>query len=117
MENQHNVTGQFLPGNKLGKGRVKGSRNKLTQLLLDRVASRQEDGLSLEDIVMDIAYDVEMPAELRFKAASKILDIVHPKSASVEVQIDDENSISPEQMDNRIKQLIGLAKPAEVELG
>lgn len=115
--NRDNVTGQFLPGNKLGKGRAKGSRNKLTQLLLDRVASRQEDGLSLEDIVMDIAYDPEMPAELRFKAASKILDIVHPKSASVEVTLDDESTISPEQMDARIKQLMGLAKPAEIDLG
>lgn len=112
---RNQVTGQFLPGNKLGKGRVKGSRNKLTQALLDRVAARQEDNLSLEDVVMDIAYDPNQPAELRLKAAAKILDIVHPKSASVEVTLDDENSISPAEMEARIEQLLGLAKPVEAE--
>ncbi|MGL4852199.1 MAG: hypothetical protein ACRC3Z_06090 [Phocaeicola sp.] len=109
------INGQFLPGNTLGKGRVKGSRNKLTQALLDRVAARQEDNLSLEDVVMDIAYDPNQPAELRLKAAAKILDIVHPKSASVEVTLDDETGISPAEMEARIEQLLGLAKPVEKE--
>ncbi|MGL4519222.1 MAG: hypothetical protein ACRCUJ_06000, partial [Phocaeicola sp.] len=61
------INGQFLSGNTLGKGRPKGSRNKMTQLMLDRVSSRSEDGLSMEEIMMDIAQDPNQPAELRFK--------------------------------------------------
>ncbi|MGL4519412.1 MAG: hypothetical protein ACRCUJ_06990, partial [Phocaeicola sp.] len=82
------INGQFLSGNTLGKGRPKGSRNKMTQLMLDRVSSRSEDGLSMEEIMMDIAQDPNQPAELRFKAAAKISDLVFPKAASIEVQMD-----------------------------
>ncbi|MGL4518234.1 MAG: hypothetical protein ACRCUJ_00670, partial [Phocaeicola sp.] len=72
------INGQFLSGNTLGKGRPKGARNKMTQLMLDRVSSRSEDGLSMEEIMMDIAQDPNQPAELRFKAAAKISDLVFP---------------------------------------
>lgn len=33
------VKNTFLPGNNYGKGRIKGSRNKLTQQMLDAVAN------------------------------------------------------------------------------
>ena len=106
VEGQESGSGKFLPGNKLGKGRKKGSRNKMTQLMLDRVAGRSEDGLSMEEIIMDIAQDPSMPAELRFKAASKVADLVFPKAASVEVKIDDEDKLTKEQIDNRLKTLM-----------
>ncbi|MGL4518677.1 MAG: hypothetical protein ACRCUJ_02960 [Phocaeicola sp.] len=106
VEGQEPETGKFLPGNKLGKGRKKGSRNKMTQLMLDRVAHRSEDGLSMEEILMDIAQDPNQPPELRFKAASKVADLVFPKAASVEVKVDDDDKLSKEQIDQRLQTLI-----------
>lgn len=100
-------TGKFLPGNNLGKGRPKGSRNKMTQRMLDRVAARSEDGLSMEEIMMDIAQDPKQPAELRFKAAAKISDLVFPKASSVEVKMDDEGVMNKDQIDLELKRLLG----------
>lgn len=100
------TSGKFLTGNALGKGRPKGSRNKMTQLMLDRVSARSEDGLSVEEIMLDIAQDPNQPAELRFKAAAKISDLVFPKAASVEVQIEDTSALSKSEMDARLKQLL-----------
>lgn len=101
------ATGKFLPGNNLGKGRPKGSRNKMTQRMLDRVAARSEDGLSMEEIMMDIAQDPKQPAELRFKAAAKISDLVFPKASSVEVKMDDEGVMNKDQIDLELKRLLG----------
>lgn len=100
-------TGKFLPGNTSGKGRPKGSRNKMTQRMLDRVAARSEDGLSMEEIMMDIAQDPKQPAELRFKAAAKISDLVFPKASSVEVKMDDEGVMNKDQIDLELKRLLG----------
>lgn len=100
-------TGKFTGGGK-GPGRPKGSRNKMTQKMLNRVASRSEDGLSVEEIMLDIAQDPQMPSELRFKAAAKIADLVFPKAASIEVQIDEKEAMSKDQMDNRLRELLTL---------
>lgn len=109
MENKRDeTTGRFLPGH-AGPGRPRGSRNKMTQLMLDRVSERSEDGLSMEEIMMDIAQDPNQPSELRFKAASKIADLVYPRAASVEVTIDEEGSLSSEELDARIKQLMSFS--------
>ncbi len=99
-------TGKFLPGNKMGKGRPKGSRNKLNQQMLDRVAEKSEAGLSPEEIIMGIMQDPSMPPELRFKAAAKIMDMVHPKAQSIELVVDDKDTMSKSQMEDRIKQLV-----------
>lgn len=112
---QDPVTGKFLPGNKLAKGRKKGSRNRMTQQMLDRVASRSEDGLSMEEILMDIAQDPNAPSELRFKAASKVADLVFPKAASVEVKIDDEDKMTKEQIDQRLTSLLSAFAKEQVE--
>lgn len=101
------ASGKFLPGNSLGKGRPKGSRNKMTQRMLDRVAARSEDGLSMEEIMMDIAQDTRQPAELRFKAAAKISDLVFPKASSVEVKMEDEGVMNKDQIDLELKRLLG----------
>ena len=100
-------TGQFVKGNSGSGGRPKGSRNKMTQRMLNRVAERSEDGLSMEEIMMDIAQDPNMPAELRFKAAAKVSDLVYPKASSVEVKMDDKENLSKEQIDARLKTLLG----------
>ncbi|WAX14269.1 hypothetical protein ECO319P1_00113 [Escherichia phage ECO319P1] len=107
VENGRNVkTGQFVKGNSVAKGRPKGSRNKMTQRMLNRVSERSEDGLSMEEIMMDIAQDPNMPAELRFKAAAKVADLVYPKASSVEVKMDEKEDMSKEQIDNRLRQLL-----------
>lgn len=115
IEGRSVKTGQFVKGNTQGKGRPKGSRNKMTQRMLNRVAERSEDGLSMEEIMMDIAQDSQMPAELRFKAAAKVSDLVYPKASSVEVKMDEKESMSKEQIDARLKALLtaGIAKADE----
>lgn len=99
-------TGKFVAGNK-GGGRPKGSRNKMTQLFLDRVAQRTEVGVSMEEILMDMAQDPEMNPDLRFKAAKTILELTLPKAASVEI-IDDTQKLTKEQIDSRLKELVAV---------
>jgi predicted HTH transcriptional regulator len=100
--------GGFLPGNKCAKGRIKGSRNKLTEKMLERFAMRNQDGISIEEILFDIAQDNGQSAEMRFKASAKLSDLVYPKAQSVEMEIEEMDGMSLEQMDERI--LILLAK-------
>lgn len=110
VDGRNVVTGQFVKGNAGNGGRPKGSRNRMTQKMLNRVAERSEDGLSMEEIMMDIAQDPQMPAELRFKAAAKIADIVYPKSSSVEVTMDDKDKLSKSQIDERLVALLKATK-------
>lgn len=106
IENGRNLrNGKFQPGNKLALGRPKGSRNKMTQQFLDRVASRTEDGLSMEEILMDMAQDPNCVPDLRFKAAKTILELTLPKAASIEVTME-ETKLSKEQIDSRLTELL-----------
>lgn len=105
------ISGKFQPGNTYAPGRRKGSRNKMTQRFLDRVQARTEDGLSMEEILMDMAQDPEMVPDLRFKAAKTILELTLPKASSVEVIMDDKEKMTKDQIDSRLKELlaVGLA--------
>lgn len=104
-------TGQFVKGSaKAGPGRPKGSRNKMTQLMLNRVYRASEDGLSPEDVLIDLYQDTDMPPDLRFRAASKVADLIYPKAASIEVKMEDNEGKSIEQIDEQLKQLIALAQ-------
>lgn len=94
-------TGKFQKGNKFG--RPKGSRGKLTQLMLDRVAASH---LSPDEVLIQIYEDPNIPPDLRFKAASKVADLVYPKAASVEVKIEEENVINEESLNAQIKDFL-----------
>lgn len=98
-------TGKFQPGNKVAIGRPKGSRNKMTQAFLDRVAGRTEDGLSMEEILMDMAQDPKCAPDLRFKAAKTILELTLPKAASIEVTME-ETKLTKDQIDARLNELL-----------
>lgn len=95
------TTGRFQKGNKFG--RPKGKRNALTQAMLDRVA---QAGLSPDEVMIDIYQDPTIPPDLRFKAAAKIADLVYPKAASIEVKMDDHDSMTEEQVDNKIRDFL-----------
>lgn len=97
-------TGRFQKGNKFG--RPKGSRGKLTQLMLDRVAASH---LSPDEVLIQIYEDPNIPPDLRFKAASKVADLVYPKAASVEVKIEDENAINEESLNAQIQDFLTSA--------
>ena len=104
-------TGRFVAGHaKAGPGRPKGSRNSMTKRMLNRVAERSEAGLSMEEIMMDIAQAADMPPELRFKAAKAVADLVYPKAASVEVKMDDKENMSVQQIDDKLAQLMAIAQ-------
>ena len=94
-------TGKFTKGNKFG--RPKGSRGKLTQLMLDRVAASH---LSPDEVLIQIYEDPNIPPDLRFKAASKVADLVYPKAASVEVKIEEENVINEESLNAQIRDFL-----------
>lgn len=102
-------TGKFQKGNKFG--RPKGSRGKLTQLMLDRVASSH---LSPDEVLIQIYEDPNIPPDLRFKAASKVADLVYPKAASVEIKIEDENVINEDSLNAQIKDFLAGALGTDV---
>jgi hypothetical protein len=93
--------GKFQKGNKFGRPR--GSRGKLTQLMLDRVASSH---LSPDEVLIQIYEDPNIPPDLRFKAASKVADLVYPKAASVEIKMEDENAINEDTLNAQIKDFL-----------
>lgn len=97
------TTGRFQKGNKFG--RPKGKRNAMTQAMLDRVA---QAGLSPDEVLIDIYQDPTIPPDLRFKAASKIADLVYPKAASIEVKMDDHEAMTEEQMENKIRDFLSI---------
>lgn len=103
--NSKGIKGQFKKGNPGGMKGVKASRSKMTQLMLDRVAARSEAGLSAEEILIDIMQDPDVSPDLRFKAAAKVADIVFPKAASVEMEVDN-SQMSIEEIDQKIAQLL-----------
>lgn len=102
-------TGKFQKGNKFG--RPKGSRGKLTQLMLDRVAASH---LSPDEVLIQIYEDPNIPPDLRFKAASKVADLVYPKAASVEIKIEEENVINEDSLNAQIKDFLTGALGADV---
>ncbi len=75
---------QFKPGNKAGKGRVKGSRNKLTKAYLDALAADFKDnGVQVIEKVRDKRPDAYLKAVGLL--VPKDLDINHSGSLSVSV--------------------------------
>jgi hypothetical protein len=102
-------TGRFQKGNKFGRPR--GSRGKLTQLMLDRVAEAQ---ISPDEVMIDIYCDPTVDPELRFKAAAKVADLVYPKAASVEVKIEDTSATSEEAINAQIKDFLAGALGMDV---
>lgn len=94
-------TGRFQKGN--GFGRPKGSRGKLTQLMLDRVATAQ---ISPDEVMIDIYCDPTIAPDLRFKAAAKVADLVYPRAASVEVTVEDANVNNEDVINAQIKDFL-----------
>lgn len=90
------VRNTFLKGNKFAKGRVKGSRNKLTQQMLDMVASAR---ITPAEYLMDVMEMVTADPKERLAAAMKLADFVYPKAASVEVDIKDNEELSKSEID------------------
>ena len=57
-------------------------------------------------MLIQIYEDPNIPPDLRFKAASKVADLVYPKAASVEVKIEEENVINEESLNAQIKDFL-----------
>lgn len=94
-------TGRFQKGNKFG--RPKGSRGKLTQMMLDRVADSQ---MHPDEVLIEIYQDPTIAPDLRFKAAAKVADLVYPRAASVEVKIEEDNGLTEESINAQIKNFL-----------
>lgn len=86
---------------------TKNVRSKMTNMMMQRVYSRSNGGQSMEEILMDIAQGAETPLELRFKAASKVADLIFPRAASVEVDMEQNVNMTGKEMDARLAQLLG----------
>lgn len=102
-------TGRFQKGNKFG--RPKGSRGKLTQLMLDRVAESQ---LSPDEVLIEIYQDPSIAPDLRYKAAAKVADLVYPRAASVEVKIEEDNGITEETINAQLRDFLSVALGSDI---
>lgn len=94
-------SGRFEKGNKFG--RPKGSRGKLTQLMLDRVS---EAGMSPDEVLIDLYQDPSISPDLRFKAAAKVAELVYPRAASVEVKVEEVNANNEEAINNQLRDFL-----------
>ena len=88
------------------KKKVKANRFSLTNRMLERFAERNQDGVSVEEIMFDIAQNKENDPDTILRAASKLADLVYPRAQSVEIEIDDIAIMTPEQRDDKLKQLM-----------
>ena len=79
--------------------------------MLDRVAASH---LSPDEVLIQIYEDPNIPPDLRFKAASKVADLVYPKAASVEIKIEDENVINEDSLNAQIKDFLAGALGTDV---
>jgi hypothetical protein len=104
---ERNEQGHFAKGNQLAKGhgRTKGARNRLTLKLLERFEERNQDGISIEELMFDLAQGEQYDPDLRMKAAAKLADLVFPKTAQVELEIDNNDATSIGEIEDKIKQL------------
>lgn len=102
-------TGRFQKGNKFG--RPKGSRGKLTQMMLDRVADSQ---MHPDEVLIEIYQDPSIAPDLRFKAAAKVADLVYPRAASVEVKIEEDNGITEESINAQLRDFLKVTLGADV---
>lgn len=93
------VKNTFLPGNNFGRGRKKGSRNKLTQQMLDAVANAR---IRPDEYLIDVMESPTATPKERLMAAMKLVDIVYPKAASVEVDIKNDDEMTAEELDKMI---------------
>lgn len=107
-------TGRFGKGNTFGKGRPKGSRNKLTSQMLDRFAERNaNEAECVENVLFDIMSSAKSSDDLKFKAAKQLSDMVFPKAQSVQLEIENNDGLTLEQMDKRILELMGNNEEVE----
>lgn len=90
-------------------------RHKLTQNLLTRVMERSERGFNSEDVLMDIAFNPDQPAEIRLRAATQITNLIFPKAQSVEMTAEVTADVAIADMDKRIQELLGMGPKVEVE--
>ena len=101
---------KFQKDSKFGMVGSSNARNRLTLRLLERFEMRNLDGISVEELMFDIAQDEGESSEMRFKAAAKLADLVFPKTAQVELEVNDESGASLEDMDSRIQELLSKAQ-------
>lgn len=85
---------------------TKNLRAKMTNKMMERVYSRSNDGQSVEEIMMNIAQDGKAPLELRFKAAAKVADLVFPKAAAVEMEVENNITMTGKEMDAKLHSML-----------
>lgn len=103
-ENSRNlVLGYVTKGNSLAKngggGRPKGSRNKLTQEMIEMVARQN---CSPAEFLANVMGNPEYSLDNQIKAAMKLTDIVYPKAQSVELEVVNDEPTSVKEIDERI---------------
>ncbi len=101
------VLGTLAKGNKLnqGKGRPKGSRNKLTQQMLNVVSAQDISPAEFLALVMSNP-DGDYSTDQQVKAAMKLTDIVYPKAASIELEVVEDAPSSQEEIDKKLRDML-----------
>lgn len=105
------VLGTLAKGNKANarKGRPKGSRNKLTQQMLNVVSALEISPAEFLALVMSNP-EGDYSQDAQVKAAMKLTDIVYPKASSVELEVIDDEPKSKEELDEKLRSILGSLK-------
>ena len=83
-------------------------RNQMEQRMLNNMSKRiQLTGIAPEDILVDIYENPKSADELKYKAASKVTELLYPRASTLSVDMK-EDPISKEEIDNQLSRLLSL---------
>jgi hypothetical protein len=95
-----------LPGR--GPGRPRGSMNKITRIVRDRMAAAIESGKKTHpaEVLLDIANDRRHKIAVRMRAASDLLPYFMPQRHSLEIDVPD--PVDEDEIQRTKRLLLGL---------
>lgn len=99
-----------------GKGSRTGSRQKMTKEMLCQMEQLMATGKSPTEILWEFTQREDVPMDLKLKSVFKIVDLIYPKAASVEVKIEEEKPKDTGTIDRLIQEkLAALGMDTEAD--
>ena len=94
------VTGRFAKGNNHATGRRKGSRNKLTQKLLDTMANSE---VEVGEALLQMYLSEQTTPKEKISCLKTLADIIFPRTSSVELDVNDNSEKSKDAIDAELQ--------------
>lgn len=92
-------------GKRLGAGRPKGSRNKRSEMLIERMEKKFPNWCPVEQLI-EIARDENNPIEVRAKCAERVASYVYAKPKEEKTDLD-----------SSVKDMAELIREARIRVG